>query len=103
MHVVITGISHKTASLALRDRLALDADTALRMSQALLDDSGVCEAVVLSTCNRTELYVYARDARAARDAALSRLAAQTGVDARLVALNVASLNETGISATVGLT
>ena len=79
MHVVITGISHKTASLALRERLALDADAALRLSQALLDDNGVCEAVVLSTCNRTELYVYARDARAARDAALAQLAAQTGV------------------------
>jgi glutamyl-tRNA reductase len=79
MHVVITGISHKTASLALREQLALDADAALRLAQALLNEPGISEAVALSTCNRTELYVYARDSLAARDAALAALAAQAGV------------------------
>ena len=70
MHVVVAGISHKTASLELRERLALDEEAALRVSQALLDEGVACEAVALSTCNRTELYLYGRDSLAARQAAL---------------------------------
>ena len=79
MHVVVTGISHKTASLELRERLALDEDAALRVSRALLDTGTACEVVALSTCNRTELYLYARDSLAARQAAVGRLAGEAGV------------------------
>ena len=45
----------------------LDAPAAVTVARALIDECG-CEAVALSTCNRTELYVYARDSLAARDA-----------------------------------
>ena len=79
MLVVVTGISHKTASLELRERLALDEDATLRVSRALLDTGTACEAVALSTCNRTELYLYARDSLAARQAAVARLAGEAGV------------------------
>lgn len=79
MLVVVTGISHKTASLELRERLALDDEAALRVGRALLDTGAACEAVALSTCNRTELYVYARDSLAARQAAVARLADEAGV------------------------
>lgn len=78
MHVVVTGISHKTAPLALRERLTLDADATVVIARALLD-AGACEAVALSTCNRTELYVYAKDSLLARDAALEELARHAGV------------------------
>ena len=79
MHVVVAGISHKTASLELRERLALDEEAALRVSQELLDEGVACEAVALSTCNRTELYLYGRDSLAARQAALAHLARHAGV------------------------
>jgi glutamyl-tRNA reductase len=79
MHVVVAGISHKTASLELRERLALDEAAALRLGQALLDEGEACEAVALSTCNRTELYLWARDSLAARQAALAHLARHAGV------------------------
>ena len=79
MHVVVAGISHKTASLELRERLALDEEAALRVSQELLDEGVACEAVALSTCNRTELYLYGRDSLAARQAALAHLAHHAGV------------------------
>jgi glutamyl-tRNA reductase len=78
VHVVVTGISHKTAPLALRERLTLDADATVVVARALLD-AGACEAVALSTCNRTELYVYAKDSLLARDAALEELARHAGV------------------------
>ena len=81
MLVVVTGISHKTAPLELRERLALDEEAALRLGRALLDSGAACEAVALSTCNRTELYMYAGDSLAARQAAVARLAAEAGVSA----------------------
>jgi len=77
--VVVVGVSHATAALELRERLALDGGAALGVARALLAPGGVCEAVALSTCNRTELYMYARDASAARQAALELLAERAGV------------------------
>ncbi len=81
MLVVVTGISHKTASLELRERLALDEAGALRMARELLDGGAACEALALSTCNRTELYLYGRDSPAARRAAVERLAQHAGAAA----------------------
>ncbi|HEY5387977.1 MAG TPA: glutamyl-tRNA reductase [Thermoleophilia bacterium] len=80
MLVVVTGISHKTASLELRERLALDEEQSLRLAHELLDEGCACEAVALSTCNRTELYLYGRDSLAVRQAAIAHLARQAGVE-----------------------
>jgi len=77
--VVVTGISHKTAPLELREKLALDAEAALRVERELATRAGACEAVALSTCNRTELYAYAKDSLAASQAAVACLAEQAGV------------------------
>jgi glutamyl-tRNA reductase len=79
VHVVVAGISHKTASLELRERLALDEDAALRMSRVLVERGATCEAVALSTCNRTELYMYARHSLAARQAAVVEMAGAAGM------------------------
>jgi glutamyl-tRNA reductase len=77
--VVAVGISHATAPLELRERLVLDAPAALGVARALQAAGGACEAVALSTCNRTELYMYVRDSLAARQAALELLAGRAGV------------------------
>ncbi len=56
MSVLVVGISHKTAPVALLERLALDADGARKL---LLDATGVDhvnEAAVIATCNRLEIY-----------------------------------------------
>lgn len=82
MLVVVTGISHKTAGLDLREKLALDSEAAVRLARDLLARAGTCEAVALSTCNRTELYTYAGDSLAASQAAVERLAEQAGVPVR---------------------
>jgi glutamyl-tRNA reductase len=79
--VVVTGISHKTASLELRERLALSEEDALRVAQELVENGVAVEAVSLSTCNRTELYTYAADSLAARHACVSVLARHAGVAA----------------------
>jgi glutamyl-tRNA reductase len=52
----ILGINHKTAPLALREKVAFDAPRLLAALHALRQENGVQEAVILSTCNRTEVY-----------------------------------------------
>jgi glutamyl-tRNA reductase len=51
----LVGISHHGASLEVREQVALDPDEAAELARELAGDEG--EAVCLSTCNRTELYV----------------------------------------------
>ena len=55
------GISHKTASVALRERLAMSDTEAERFVRELVASEELREAVVISTCNRTEVYIVARN------------------------------------------
>ena len=55
MKLVLVGTSHKLAPVEIRERVALDAVGAATLAHKLAEDGR--EAVVLSTCNRTELYV----------------------------------------------
>ena len=64
------GISHKTAPVALRERVALTDARAGEFLRELLADAAVHEAVVISTCNRTEVYLVAGDPVEAETAAL---------------------------------
>ncbi|MGK2877863.1 MAG: glutamyl-tRNA reductase [Solirubrobacterales bacterium] len=68
------GISHKTAPVALRERLALSTGQAKQLMHDLIATDEVHEAVAISTCNRTELYLVAADSVAAESLALSKLA-----------------------------
>ena len=65
MPVFVVGINHHSAPLDLREKLAFPQE---RQADALADlaaQPGVAEAVLVSTCNRTEVYCRADDARAA--------------------------------------
>jgi glutamyl-tRNA reductase len=52
----ILGINHKTAPVALREKVAFSEDRLAAALHALREELGVAEAVILSTCNRTEVY-----------------------------------------------
>jgi glutamyl-tRNA reductase len=98
MHPVVLGISHKTAPLELRERLALPCHDAVTLARELLDCETVSEAVVLSTCNRTELYLLAADPPAARRLAVARLAERGGVSpAELAGASCAADGEAAIA------
>jgi glutamyl-tRNA reductase len=56
MRVTLVGVSHHRAPVELRERVALDVDDARDVAASLAHAVGG-EAVCLSTCNRTELYV----------------------------------------------
>jgi glutamyl-tRNA reductase len=56
MSIVVLGLSHRSAPVALRERFAF-AEAHLPAALQSLRDSGVAnEAVILSTCNRVEIY-----------------------------------------------
>lgn len=56
MPVVLLGLSHRTAPLEIRDRHVLPEARIAEALSALGDYSAVREAVILSTCNRLEIY-----------------------------------------------
>ncbi|MBW3549175.1 MAG: glutamyl-tRNA reductase, partial [Actinobacteria bacterium] len=70
------GVSHHTAPVALRERLALVDSQAVALLHDLVADAAIAEAVVISTCNRTEAYLVVDDPVAAETALLGRLATQ---------------------------
>ena len=51
------GVNHKTAPVAVRECFAFDATTLPNTLQRLVDLSPAREAVILTTCNRTEVYL----------------------------------------------
>jgi glutamyl-tRNA reductase len=77
--ILALGASHKTAPLPLRERLALPEGRAAAVLAELTEDSAIHEAVAISTCNRTELYLVAGDPVAAETEALALLAQQAEI------------------------
>jgi glutamyl-tRNA reductase len=61
MELALIGISHRTASIALRERVAFRVEQACEAADQLRARGILKEAVILSTCNRTEVYGVARD------------------------------------------
>ncbi|MBU0983001.1 MAG: glutamyl-tRNA reductase [candidate division Zixibacteria bacterium] len=55
-HLVVCGINHKTSTLEQREPLQIGHDEMARANAVLANLPGVMESVVLSTCNRIELY-----------------------------------------------
>lgn len=77
--LVAIGISHKTAPVAVRERLALTERDAERMMRELVSLDVVREAVAISTCNRTEVYVVVSDAVQAEADLLGKLATRASI------------------------
>jgi glutamyl-tRNA reductase len=56
MSILVLGINHRSGPLSLLERVALVDDQAAKSVEALVQRDNVREAVVVSTCNRTEVY-----------------------------------------------
>ncbi len=72
------GISHKTAPLELRERVALTEGRAAGLLSELASAPEIQEAAAISTCNRTEIYLVASDPVGAESLALGVLAREAG-------------------------
>ena len=56
MHLVTYGINHNTAPVHIRELFAFDASMLPAALSNLHEDDSILEVVILSTCNRTEIY-----------------------------------------------
>lgn len=56
MQLTAVGLNHQTAPLSIREKLAFPADNLAQALDSLIGSQAAREAVILSTCNRTELY-----------------------------------------------
>lgn len=79
MTLLAVGVSHRTAPLALRERVELDERRAAVLLASLAEHAGIEEVASLSTCNRTELYLVASDAAGAERAVTAELARAGGM------------------------
>jgi glutamyl-tRNA reductase len=54
--ILVVGVSHRTAPLSLREALAFPAERLGEALASLREETGLAEAMILSTCNRVEVY-----------------------------------------------
>jgi glutamyl-tRNA reductase len=80
MALTLVGINHRTASLDIRERVAFRTPEIAPALEALRADGAAREAVILSTCNRTEVY-FVENERDMVPAVWSLLSARLGEDA----------------------
>lgn len=60
------GLNHRTSPLAVRERFAVAKRCLQQSNQSIVALPGITECVLLSTCNRTELYYWSADDQTAR-------------------------------------
>jgi glutamyl-tRNA reductase len=80
MSLVILGLSHHTAPLPLLEAMSLDAPRRAHLAASLTGRENLSEAVVVSTCNRTEVYAESVTFHGAVTDITDALTEVTGVD-----------------------
>lgn len=61
MVLAVLGLNHKTVSVDIREKFSISEESAREGLLHLSEQTGIKEAVVLSTCNRTEIYAVLKD------------------------------------------
>lgn len=79
MSVLVVGMSHRSAPVALLERLSMDDAVQHETTAALLDAPSVSEAMIVSTCNRLEIYAVTNAFHAGVQDVLEVLSDITGV------------------------
>src|SRR3954449_3028393 len=76
-------MSHRSAPIEVREKVAFSPCAARSFLRRLKEDGAVAEVVLLSTCNRTELYAVVED-EGARTRLFDAIAAEKGVERDLL-------------------
>ena len=79
MSILVVSVSHKSTSVSDLAQLALDASASAKLAEQLIGSEHIDEAVVLSTCNRTEMYASVSRFHGALDDATQALADIAGL------------------------
>jgi len=80
MALFVAGLNHRSAPVELRETLAVEEDKLRELLRDVQDAGVVDEVVVISTCNRVEIYGVADVPGEARSAAFRRLCRHRGLD-----------------------
>jgi glutamyl-tRNA reductase len=88
MKLLLTGVSHKTAPVEVREGLAFHEDSLPAALHGLKSCAGISEAVILSTCNRVEIMITTVDGADPQAIVDSFLANQKAVDPASIAPNL---------------
>ena len=59
MHIIAVGLNHHTAPVDIREKFTFDSEALPEALSMLRETKSIFECVIISTCNRTELYVAA--------------------------------------------
>jgi glutamyl-tRNA reductase len=76
LELLVVGLSHQTASLALREKLSVTDDQLAAEVRAIAQRGALSECVLISTCNRVEVVAAVSDVQAARQAILDYFTAR---------------------------
>ena len=68
MSIQLLSISHKVAPISVRSLFAFGEEEQIQLMLRLKESEVIGEAVVIATCNRTEVYVYVEDEKNSRKA-----------------------------------
>ena len=79
MIIAVAGMSQRSEPIEIREKVAFSPCAARSFLRRLKEDGAVAEAVLVSTCNRTELYAVVED-EGARGRLFDALAAEKGVE-----------------------
>jgi len=77
---IVIGLSHKTATVEVREKLSIPEAEWNKASQALCSYQSIQEAAILSTCNRFEVYIVAEDPFEATRDTMSFLREHSGLE-----------------------
>ncbi len=61
MNIIVVGLSHKTATVEIREKVAFSPNQIEKPLKELVALDGIIEGVIVSTCNRVEIYATTRD------------------------------------------
>ena len=94
MRLIALGLNHRTAPVEVRERFSLSRERIIEGLDNLQEYEPLQEAVVLSTCNRSELYVAADLQEGALEAAQNFWADLTGNKEKFI-LNIFQIKQIG--------
>ncbi|MFG3438045.1 glutamyl-tRNA reductase [Nonomuraea sp. NPDC047897] len=81
MSVLAIGLSHRTAPVAMLERVSVTGDALVKLLHDVQQDTCVAETMVVSTCNRVEIYAAVDRFHAAFTSICDLLSVHTGVSA----------------------
>ncbi|QPK83468.1 glutamyl-tRNA reductase [Corynebacterium qintianiae] len=80
MSVLVVGMSHRSAPVALLERLSMDDSVQTETTTALVSQPSLSEAMIISTCNRLEVYAVTNSFHSGVEDVLNVLAETSGVE-----------------------